>query len=801
MSSYLPYNNGIAQAWRKCMQSSGRNKGANPYLEKKADNAKNHQGGMVFCLNCQGDNQALLGETIAKRGPLCVYWGSYQASDPEVFTYIKLPKGIEKTLNLEAKLSNAKIPSDYTIETFYCLQGSLYAPADALDKKRRYFVLKPHPVVFNAEEMLSARLPEEKEFEGPVPDFEVFLLSYDDQTQSELRSLRVQIEARLTEEGWFAFPQTEDERERKIFSAMMAALAANQRFKDKNVLLEKAIDVSIFNEIAGEKLQFLIQGNSNTYVSIHEGLYSPFNFVLEEIPQWEGQIQFQYLTSIVIIPIQKKVVITVHRIVPSAKVSDLKVKLAPLSEPTFGTLHATLGDQFPEFGVMEEAIQRLSTLEVKQERPPLRLEDPLRQPNQSPSPPKPITPRVTLFKPTFSATANVATLTTRSTRTRRKNKRQPSIAHAHTATPVTSFPVKSPAPVDTKAKSPLARVELTEEKGTVPARVSKQFLMLDPSGIFGGEWTPDLPGPNDLLLEKKSNGYVILKNGVLIIDKLNQLVDHYNYHLVFHSQATEEEQISRLILLKRACQKKQIQFPRITAMSVCDPKFDAHAIEDPFPAFQEEHEIQIAAYSKDEPDKTNSRKILSTLLGIRTQEREESIIFDEDKSVVAKAEREGYQVKSIGNSNFDTALNEVLQTEAVYKRILDMTNAYIDEHKDIPDGDDELLRSKKRFFNDLHTILVNPENPGESKYKRLEKYAQKLSEAPQDINEHRTNVVLRYVVNALSILVAFLPALGRIAHSSCKYHTPQFWKPQSEKIKLFALSECKKISIVPKAGH
>jgi hypothetical protein len=127
--------------------------------------------------------------------------------------------------------------------------------------------------------------------------------------------------------------------------------------------------------------------------------------------------------------------------------------------------------------------------------------------------------------------------------------------------------------------------------------------------------------------------------------------------------------------------------------------------------------------------------------------------------------------------------------DKLFTKIQRMTEEYIEDHHELN------AETNNKMFFFTNTLKNALSNENETKRYRLKKFVQILQKEDQNIlNQHRTDAWKRYLVDVLSVLTV-LPGLVRTAHSYYKYSTVQFWKPTSEKVKMLALDECKKLDI------
>src|SRR5437868_3196195 len=186
-------------------------------------------------------------------------------------------------------------------------------------------------------------------------------------------------------------------------------------------------------------------------------------------------------------------------------------------------------------------------------------------------------------------------------------------------------------------------------------------LMFDHGGVLDGEMVM-APDSMDLVLSGPDEGvYNVLKNGVSIINDLNDLIKNHGYKIIFHSKNLEEDQLRILEQLRSACRKKNIEFPTVFAMGVCDARpekdnaFKNNSYQNPLIITNRSHGIKIAAYSdvtQSDSGKSYLRAALSKLfVGTDQMVKSECIVFDDGDTVFDKAKEEGYQAFYISGQN------------------------------------------------------------------------------------------------------------------------------------------------------
>ena len=240
-----------------------------------------------------------------------------------------------------------------------------------------------------------------------------------------------------------------------------------------------------------------------------------------------------------------------------------------------------------------------------------------------------------------------------------------------------------------------------------------KYLMVDHGGVLDGEMITDFPGPDDLLLSREDGYYQILKNGVSFVRNCNELVYNYGYKFVFHSENSEEDRLRILKQLDRACVDNGITFPPVFAMGIRDPKkYPNVSSDNPTIIKNRQYNISIAAYDIEKDGKACLREALSVLLDIKPEERAQSIVFDDDASVIKAAHKKGYQTYHItGDMNLHGALTQVIEHELSMlpesekvKRKLSMRNKH--EIKDLPRSLPFFDSRLKGIYNMVPSVLV-----------------------------------------------------------------------------------------------
>jgi hypothetical protein len=201
-----------------------------------------------------------------------------------------------------------------------------------------------------------------------------------------------------------------------------------------------------------------------------------------------------------------------------------------------------------------------------------------------------------------------------------------------------------------------------------------KYLMLDHGGVLDGQQSQN-PTENDLILNDYGDGlYMILKDGKDVVSFLNELVNDYEYEIVFYSANRIQEQISILEELKKACRKSQLIFPEISASACMDNKQPNLRYSEPqiIPKEQNVHGFAYAVWGDTAGNgKDVLRRVLENLLHIDAASRSDHIVFDDSDLVVRTAQEEGYQAYKIDERHsLKHCLKDVVDYERNHKLVL-----------------------------------------------------------------------------------------------------------------------------------
>lgn len=171
-----------------------------------------------------------------------------------------------------------------------------------------------------------------------------------------------------------------------------------------------------------------------------------------------------------------------------------------------------------------------------------------------------------------------------------------------------------------------------------------KYLLLDHAGVLG-QALDEVDGINES-----------------IINKLNQLVNEYDYKILFHSSNNLAGQLRLLARLQDACSKKKLHFPQVKGIAVRDLLAYGN-IASEHPKISDHQGIPVAVFGVKKEGKACIREALSVMLNITPADRGQSIVFDDDLSHIEQAKKEGYKTQYIGGADgltFEKALARVL---------------------------------------------------------------------------------------------------------------------------------------------
>lgn len=311
------------------------------------------------------DHKALRGPTTTdEEGPLSVFVGSYNAVRPEVPILIKFPRGTARQLGFD--LSQY---SDYSIETYYCLQEKV--PPNQQDK---YVSIRPHFAVFTSEEMLDAKRPKGKDQEA---------LGF------MREGLRLEIIKACKKENRPIPDKKELDAQIEAYIVADAAAKDEDQFAAIDNSRKKNIQVSVFREMdPNAPVPLLETAESNEYLVLHGGSVSPDNLHLELIQEQEKISE--YMTSMVVVPDEKRIILTVHRVLSPQIVKEIEKELAHSDTPwNLDSLPEKLEKfHLPELLLFKKAIEREEAIHQLPFEPidPQKQEPVLPPPQEFPAP-------------------------------------------------------------------------------------------------------------------------------------------------------------------------------------------------------------------------------------------------------------------------------------------------------------------------------------------------------------------------------------------------------------------------------
>lgn len=196
-----------------------------------------------------------------------------------------------------------------------------------------------------------------------------------------------------------------------------------------------------------------------------------------------------------------------------------------------------------------------------------------------------------------------------------------------------------------------------------------KYLMFDHGGVLDGAIVTKAAQEDIVLSNLTDIGMVnVLPNGVRIVKIINELVNKYDYKVVYHSSNTISDQLRIHEQLVRGSREKNLVFPTIVATA--SPNSELKAITPIAPNHAQLGTTGIHFYSyapvATSIGKNCVRTALAHALGIGAsrEERQQHIVFDDGPSNVTEALREGYTAYLINKDlSLVTALERVLTQE------------------------------------------------------------------------------------------------------------------------------------------
>mgnify|MGYP000950704294 FL=1 len=203
---------------------------------------------------------------------------------------------------------------------------------------------------------------------------------------------------------------------------------------------------------------------------------------------------------------------------------------------------------------------------------------------------------------------------------------------------------------------------------------SCKYIIIDIGGVL--ETLSGSPTDRDFVLKDVGGIFQITMNGVDIAKKLTEL-EKYNYRVAFHSKAKREDQLNQYSLIRKAAEKKGVNFPQVDVMAVHDDiEFSRFTCDNPHLSKSKHPDpvIQIAGYEHDLDDKACVRRALQKALNIKDSERKLHYILDDGEPIIEAAEKEGWNAFLIDDNKqplhraidkiYEKVINEAKQEEA-----------------------------------------------------------------------------------------------------------------------------------------
>lgn len=228
---------------------------------------------------------------------------------------------------------------------------------------------------------------------------------------------------------------------------------------------------------------------------------------------------------------------------------------------------------------------------------------------------------------------------------------------------------------------------------------STSYLILGYEDVLGGQHIDEehTLSENDLSLHESSEkGRYVLKDGVTIVGAINALIDQHGHKVMFHYEASLEEQNELLSCLKNACVKRGLQFPQIL-MSIKDTEFNSTIIDASAMTPTDTGEIEC----DNDQFQHNRHRI-------------KRIVCNSNPSVIEKAKQAGHQSFLIGPSPNETCvtLKHAMCTildNAIRKKLCDELTAYIQETTDYIEKNPLKSRLQTRFSFFRNNPVLNIE--------------------------------------------------------------------------------------------
>lgn len=186
--------------------------------------------------------------------------------------------------------------------------------------------------------------------------------------------------------------------------------------------------------------------------------------------------------------------------------------------------------------------------------------------------------------------------------------------------------------VDTDHLNQVDQTTLNSLKMALELAMPK-YLMFGHEGVLAGVVVEDTSslGDGDLSLNLNGGDTWALKNGVQIVNKINELVNNFGYEVVSHSNDLEKDQFDFLGLVQTACIAKGITFPQVRAMAVFDTNsnnISGYRTGERALITTSEGVLVATWGDADEKGKASVRRALERALQFADTDRRSHIVFD-----------------------------------------------------------------------------------------------------------------------------------------------------------------------------
>jgi hypothetical protein len=177
---------------------------------------------------------------------------------------------------------------------------------------------------------------------------------------------------------------------------------------------------------------------------------------------------------------------------------------------------------------------------------------------------------------------------------------------------------------------------------------------------------------------------IALPNGRQLIEDLNELINLYDYRLVFYSAYPKETQLNRYEQIKKLCEQNGLACPPLHAMAVLDENYSQYDQNNPL--IENDDGVYIATFGdvkyresiKNDPSSTVDyrdltcsafdaevlRRALQAMFKVleNNESRSQHIIFDSKPHVIDTSTGDGYRAVLINNKK---SLAEALSDEKI----------------------------------------------------------------------------------------------------------------------------------------